>query len=134
MIAVSGDDLIARLDRHLHADDDRLLTDVEVAKTADQSHAVELPRLFLEPADEKHLAIGMKLLLLAELRHLRRRLDGCPAHGGRLSRWFVAGNGHFSPRVGGSTSVRRPSPIAEIAARRKRMGTGAPASFAAANR
>jgi len=34
MIAVSGDDLVARLDRHLHADDDRLLTDVEVAKTA----------------------------------------------------------------------------------------------------
>src|SRR5262249_32728574 len=134
MIAISRDALVARFDRHLHADDDRLLTDVEVAKTADQAHAVELPCLFLEAADEEHLTIGVQLLLPAELRHLRCRLDGCPAHGGRVSRWFVAGNGHFSPRVGGSTSVRRLFPIAEIAARRKRMGPGAPVSFAAANR
>jgi len=35
MIAVyTRDGLIARLDRHLPAMDDRLLTDVEVAKTA----------------------------------------------------------------------------------------------------
>src|SRR5712692_4705136 len=56
VIAVAGDDLVARLDRQLHADDDGLLADIEVAEAADQAHAVELPGLLLEASDEQHLA------------------------------------------------------------------------------
>ena len=48
VVAVAGDDLVAGFERHLHADDDRLLADIEVAEAADQPHAVELPGLFLE--------------------------------------------------------------------------------------
>src|SRR6185295_17471545 len=51
VVAVAGDDRIAVLDRHLHADHDRFLADIEVAETADQPHAVHLPRLLLEAAD-----------------------------------------------------------------------------------
>ena len=54
------------LDRHLHADHDRLLADVEVAEAADQAHAVELAGLLLEAADQQHLAVGGELLLAAE--------------------------------------------------------------------
>ena len=57
-----------RLDRHLHADDDGLLADIEVTEAADIAHAVELPRLLLESADEQHLAIGVELLLATEAR------------------------------------------------------------------
>ena len=82
----------------LHADDDGLLADIEVTEAADQPHAVELPGFLLEAADEQHVAIGAKLLLLVELGHLCDMLGGRPARGGGLGRWFVAGNGHFSPR------------------------------------
>ena len=51
------------LDRHLHAGDDRLLADIEMAEAADIAHAVELARLLLEPADQQHQAIGGELLL-----------------------------------------------------------------------
>src|SRR5262249_29082431 len=70
-----------------------------------------------------------QLLLLVEIRHLRRRFDGCPAHGGRLSRGSIAGNGHFSPRGGLFVGEAAASPIAEIAARRKRMGINAVAAL-----
>ena len=40
-----------------HADHHRLLADVEVAEAADQAHAVHLPGLFLEPADQQHLPV-----------------------------------------------------------------------------
>ena len=66
MIAIAGDDLVAVLDRHLHADHDRFLADVEMAEAADQAHAVHLPGLFLEAANEQHLAIGGEFLFLAE--------------------------------------------------------------------
>ena len=66
MVAIGGDDLIAGLHGHLHADDHRLLPDVEVAEAADVSHAVELPRLLLEAADQQHAAIGGELLLARE--------------------------------------------------------------------
>ena len=74
MVTVSCDDLVSRLDCQLHADDDCLLADIEVTEAADEPHAVELPGFFLEPADEQHIAIGAKLLLLAELRHLSQML------------------------------------------------------------
>src|SRR5712691_13703 len=63
VVAVAGDDLIPLLDRHLHADHDRFLADVEMAKAADQPHAVKLARLFLETADPEHLLIGVELVI-----------------------------------------------------------------------
>src|SRR3954469_11332838 len=68
VIPVSRDHLIPVLRGHLHADDDGLLADVEMAETADQAHAVHLAGLLLEAADEQHLAIGVELLVLRELR------------------------------------------------------------------
>ena len=58
VIAVAGDHLVARLERHLHADDDRFLADIEVAEAADQAHAVHLAGLLLEAADQQHVAVG----------------------------------------------------------------------------
>src|SRR6185503_6394693 len=42
MVAVPGYDLIALLQGHLHADHDGFLADIEMAETADRTHAVEL--------------------------------------------------------------------------------------------
>ena len=55
------------LERHLHADDDGFLADIEMAEAADQPHAVHLARLLLEAADGQHGAVGGKFLLLAEV-------------------------------------------------------------------
>ena len=52
MVAVAGYDLIALFQGHLHADDDRLLADVEMAEAADRAHSVELSGLFLKPPDQ----------------------------------------------------------------------------------
>ena len=57
VVAVAGDHAVARLQRVLDADRDRLLADIEVAEAADQAHAVELAGLLLEAADQQHLAI-----------------------------------------------------------------------------
>src|SRR5271166_3778116 len=95
VVAVAGDYLITLLDGHLHPDDDRLLPNIQVAKAPNQAHAVELAGLFLEAADEQHTAVGPQFLLLVEIGHLNRLLRR-PRRGGGLSRWFVAGNGHFS--------------------------------------
>ena len=123
MIAIAGDDLIARLDRHLHADDYRLLADIEVAEAADQSHAVELSGLLLEPADQQHLAVGGKLLLLAELGNLPpdrpRTLAALWQAGPLICCWRRP---LFSSGMGLARRRGPLFPIAEIAARRKRMG------------
>ena len=66
VIAIGCDDLIAFPDRHLHADDDRLLADIEVTETADLPHAVELTRLLLKAANEEHLPVGAQLFLFAQ--------------------------------------------------------------------
>ena len=55
VIAIGGDDLVAGRSGRLHADDDGFLADIEVAEAADQPHAVELARLLLEAADQKHV-------------------------------------------------------------------------------
>jgi hypothetical protein len=68
VVAIGGDDLIAFLERHLHADDDRFLADIEMAEAADEAHAVELARLLLEAADQQHVAIGLEFLFLGKLR------------------------------------------------------------------
>ncbi len=78
VIAIGRDDLIALLDRRLHADDDRLLTDIEMAKATDEAHAVELARPLLEAADEQHVAIELDERVLAQ-RFSRRRPGGFPA-------------------------------------------------------
>src|SRR5205085_2912229 len=57
MIAITGDDLIAGFDRGLHTDDNRFLTNVEMAEATDEAHAVKLPRTLLEAAYQQHCAI-----------------------------------------------------------------------------
>src|SRR5580692_5749730 len=37
-----------------------------MAKAADETHAIHLPRFFLEPPDEEHVAKGGQFLFLAE--------------------------------------------------------------------
>jgi hypothetical protein len=58
VVAVGGDHLIPRLQAHLHANHDRFLTDIKMAETANQTHAVKLAGFFLKPADQQHVAIG----------------------------------------------------------------------------
>jgi hypothetical protein len=41
----------------LDAGNNGLLPDIEVAEAADQAHSIELARLFLKAADQKHLVI-----------------------------------------------------------------------------
>ena len=66
VVAIGCNDLVALLDRHLHAHHHGLLADVEVAEAADEAHAVELRRLLLEAADEQHPAVGAELLVACE--------------------------------------------------------------------
>ncbi len=68
VIAVSGYDLIALLQRHLHADDDCFLADIEMAEAADRAHAVELAGLLLKAADQQHVAQRDKFLFARERR------------------------------------------------------------------
>ena len=68
VVAVSGYDLVALFQRHLHADDDGFLADIEVAEAADRAHAVELAGLFLEAPDQQHVAQRLQLLLFCEFR------------------------------------------------------------------
>ena len=57
VVAIGGDDRVALLERRLHADDDRLLADIEMAEAADQPHPVHLPGPLLEAADQQHVGI-----------------------------------------------------------------------------
>ena len=66
VVAVARGELVAVARRHLDADDDGFLADVEVAESADDAHAVELSGLFLESPDEQHVAKGGELLLAGE--------------------------------------------------------------------
>ena len=58
MIAVARDGLIAFHRRHPDTGNDSFLADVEMAKAANQAHAIHLPGFFLEAPDEQHIAIG----------------------------------------------------------------------------
>ena len=71
VVAVAGDDPVALFQRHLHADDDGLLADVEMAEAADQAHAVHLAGLLLEAADQQHVAVGAELLILGQFAGAR---------------------------------------------------------------
>jgi hypothetical protein len=76
VVAIAGDELVTLHHRHLHADDDRFLADVEVAEAADQAHAVHLAGLFLEAADEQHHPVGVEFFFPGEGRraHILRGL------------------------------------------------------------
>ncbi len=76
VVAIAGDHLVALDQRHLHAGDDGFLADIEMAEAADEAHAVELAGLFLEAADQQHVAVGGELLLLGEVGRLRRGQAG----------------------------------------------------------
>ena len=67
MVAITGNDLIALAGRHLHAGYDRFLSDIQVTETADETHAVELPRLFFKTADQQHVTVGLEFLLLGKV-------------------------------------------------------------------
>ena len=58
VVAVTGDNLVvALLDAFLHAHGHGFLANVQVAEPADQAHAVQLPRLFLESTDQQHVLV-----------------------------------------------------------------------------
>ncbi len=67
-----------------------LLADIEVAEAADQPHAIELAGLFLEAADEKHLAIGDQVFFTGEGLGAGRlcRAIGCLVGGNFAGRGF----------------------------------------------
>jgi len=82
VIAIAGDDLVARPAHGLNADGDGLLTDVEVAEATDQAHAVELAGALLEAADQQHFAVPGQELVAgnASIRGGRgRRLPRLPS-------------------------------------------------------
>jgi hypothetical protein len=51
----------------LESDRDRLLTDIEVAKAADQPKAIKLAGALLEAADQRHLTVEIEQFVLARL-------------------------------------------------------------------
>ena len=57
VIAIARQHGISGRDCRLHADDNGFLADIKVAKSADQPHAIHLPRAFLKTADQQHVAI-----------------------------------------------------------------------------
>jgi hypothetical protein len=76
VIAVSGYDLIALFQGHLHPDDDGFLTYIEMAEPANGAHSVKLAGLFLKPADQQHVAQRLQLLFPSERRRLPLLLSG----------------------------------------------------------
>jgi hypothetical protein len=62
VVAIAGDDLVALLDRHLHADDDRLLADVEVAEAADQP----MPYIWPAFSSKRRILDADQLVVLGE--------------------------------------------------------------------
>ena len=57
MVAIGGHHLIALFDNGLHADDHGFLTDIEMTKTADQTHAVHLSGPLFKAPDQKHVMV-----------------------------------------------------------------------------
>src|SRR5690606_6115152 len=66
MIAVTRDHLVAFLDGHGHAGNDRFLSDIKVAEATNVTHAVELTRLLFEAANQEHVAVSLELLLFGK--------------------------------------------------------------------
>ena len=85
VVAVTRQALVTRFGRSLQAYHDRLLADVQMAKPADQTHAIQLARLFLKPADQQHFAVVFQQVFLRNVRFIRWFLCG---HGACL-RWVA---------------------------------------------
>src|ERR1700684_1086510 len=120
VVAVAGDHLVGITLRHPHPDDDGFLTDIEVAESADQPHAVQLAGLFLEAADQQHLPQRLEFLFLAEFRNR----GGRSRRNGRLA---IALLHNLGLRDGHSASFaisRKYPPIAEFGLWRKAAAGG----------
>ena len=70
VVTVSCYDLIALFQGHLHANDDRFLADIEMAKAADRAHAIELTGFFLKTPDQQHVAKRAQFLLAGEFQSM----------------------------------------------------------------
>ena len=60
MIAITGDDGVTLFHRRLNADHDRFLTNIEMAETSDQTHAIHLSGFFFKTTDQQHFAVVIK--------------------------------------------------------------------------
>jgi hypothetical protein len=111
VVAIAGDDLVAVALDGFHADRDGLLADVEMAETADQTHAVKLSGALLETPDEQHRAvIAQPLIVVARRRGRISRSPGLarPRHRGLHPNPYTAkalGGSwlradHIIPRIG----------------------------------
>ena len=66
VVTIAGNDaVLAHFQRRLQPDRNRFLSDIEVAETADQAEAVQLPGLFFKPPDQEHLPVEFEELLIA---------------------------------------------------------------------
>ena len=63
VIAVGGDALVAFFCRRLEANHNGFLTDVEMTKATNQTHAIELACFFFESPDQQHLAVVMQQIV-----------------------------------------------------------------------
>ena len=68
MVAISGDDPVARLARRDQPGADGLLPDVQVHEAADLASLVQFRPAFLHPADEYHLGIHLEQSLFFHIR------------------------------------------------------------------
>ena len=57
MVTIRRHALITFFSASLKANDDRFLSDIQVAKAADQAHAIQLAGLFFESTDHQHFVV-----------------------------------------------------------------------------
>ena len=55
MITIAGDDLVACLRHRLQADHNRFLSNIEMAKTANLSHCIDLAAALFKTANARHI-------------------------------------------------------------------------------
>ena len=67
VVTIAGDHLVAFFQRHLDAGNNRFLTDIKVAKPANETHAIKLTGFLFEAPYQQHLAIDFQLFFLAEV-------------------------------------------------------------------
>jgi hypothetical protein len=63
MIAVGGDALVAFFCRRFESNYNGFLTDVEMTKATDQTHAIKLACFFFKSPDQQHLAVVMQQIV-----------------------------------------------------------------------
>ena len=69
MISVGGDHLITFLQVHLHPNDHGFLSNIKVAKSTNQFHAIELSGFLLEAPDPQHFPKTVDFLFPGEFGH-----------------------------------------------------------------